>query len=274
MVEQVLLAGLADALPEVLTLLDAKAALDTDVARLMAAVPSLVRAVRYGDVRGTDTAALVAVVDALSVRTCAGLPAAVGSLGDDAALTMRRRIDGMHAALALHAQTEHGATTRTRWIDTLRQLAERRDVHGLVAGRLVRLLVDAGEIPRPDGSRRLAARLSVGVSTAEKAAWAEGFLAGSGLLLVHDTDLLATLDGWVASLPPDEFVDVVPLLRRTFGEFTPSERRQIADSVRHLATGGRPRSTAAEAIDPGRAAGVLRTVASILAGPDRARSAG
>ena len=55
----------------------------------MAAVPALVRALRYGDVRGTDTGALSAVVDALIVRVCAGLPAAVGGLADDAAAALR-----------------------------------------------------------------------------------------------------------------------------------------------------------------------------------------
>ncbi len=71
--------------------LDEKAARDADVARLMTAVPALVRAVRYGDVRGTDTAALSAVVAALTARVCAGLPAAVSSLADDAAAGLARR---------------------------------------------------------------------------------------------------------------------------------------------------------------------------------------
>ncbi len=67
----------------------------------MSAVPALVRAVRYGDVRGTDTAALSAVVDALTVRVCAGLPAAVGSLADDAASVLREALDDMQAALGV-----------------------------------------------------------------------------------------------------------------------------------------------------------------------------
>jgi hypothetical protein len=267
-VEQALLADLPDTLPVTLRLLEAKAALDADVVRLMAAVPALVRAVRYGDVRNTATDAMSAVVDTLVLRVCAGLPASVTSLDDDAAAEHRAHLDAVHQALALHARTATGAASRDRWLDTLRQLVERRDLHGLLAGRLVRLLVDAGVLPRSDASRRFAAHLSVGVSQAGKAAWAQGFLGGSGLLLVHDPELLTILDGWVVSLGAEDFLDVLPLLRRTFGEYSPSERQNIADQLKHLGS-GRPRPAAVEELDVARAEGVVRTVADILAGGRR-----
>jgi hypothetical protein len=138
-VEHALLADLADALPEVLALVDSKAAVDADVTRLMAAIPALVRAVRYGDVRGTDTASMSTVVDALMVRVCSGLPAAVTSLSDEAATTARAAIDAVHRSLAAHARTAGGAETRERWIETLGLLVDRRDLHGLLPGRIVRL---------------------------------------------------------------------------------------------------------------------------------------
>ena len=293
-VERVLLAELPEALEPVLRALDASAATESDVTHLMAAVPSLVRAVRYGDVRGTDTAALSAVVDALTVRVCAGLPAAVGSLADDAASVLREALDGMHAALALLAQGTLGAQARDRWMTALSGLDGRRDVHGLVAGRIVRLLADDGVLSPPEAARRFAAALSVGVQAADKAHWAQGFLSGSGLLLAHDRDLLAILDGWLASLSEQEFLDVLPLLRRTFGEFAAPERSSIDRAVRQLsgrqqsgrhpsgrqlsgrgvhrrgsaaANGGRgDDADVVEEIDADRAAGALRTVAMILAG--------
>ena len=265
-VEQVLLADLPGALGPVLRALDSRAAADADVAELMAAVPALVRAVRYGDVRGTDTAALSAVVDALAARVCAGLPAAVTSLADDAAGQMRATVDGMQAALALHAQDERGKATHELWIAALAALAGRRDVHGLLAGRVVRLLTDAGVLPREEAARRLHACLSVGTPAKAKAAWAEGFLSGGGLLLVHDRDLLTVLDGWVAELAGQDFMEVLPLLRRTFGEYTAPERASIAAAVRNLGSGSVLPPDADEEVDAGRAAGALRTVALILGG--------
>lgn len=264
-VEHALLADLLDTLPETLALLEAQAAVDLDAVRLMAAIPALVRAVRYGDVRSTDTGAMAAVVDSLVLRVCAGLPASVTSLSDDAAADHRAHIDKVHQALAVHARTPSGPATRERWLGTLRQLVERRDLHGLLAGRLVRLLVDAGVVPAAEASRRFAAHLSIGVSAGDKAAWAEGFLGGTGLLLVHDTELLGVLDSWVTSLNEEDFHDVLPLLRRTFGEFAPSERQNIADQVGRLGSAAQ-RPVDVETIDPERAAGALRTVAGILAG--------
>jgi Family of unknown function (DUF5682) len=265
-VERVLLADLPGALDPVLLALDEKAAADSDVAQLMAAVPALVRAVRYGDVRGTDTAALSVVVDALTVRVCAGLPAAVTSLADDAAGHLRVAVDRMQAALALHAQDERGRAARDRWTAELTVLADRRDVHGLLAGRVVRLLADTGVLTQEEAARRFAAHLSIGVAPADKAAWAEGFLSGGGLLLAHDRDLLGVLDGWLTTLGAQDFMDVLPLLRRTFGGFTPPERANIAQAVKHLPSGAPVRAGSGEPVDADRAAGVLRTVAAILGG--------
>ncbi|HVT70761.1 MAG TPA: DUF5682 family protein, partial [Trebonia sp.] len=102
-VETVLLTALDDALGPVLRALDARAAADADVTDLMRAVPPLVRAVRYGTVRGTSVLSLSVVIDALVTRVCAGLPAAAGGLADDAAAALRQAMDGMNAALSLHA---------------------------------------------------------------------------------------------------------------------------------------------------------------------------
>ncbi|HUN37780.1 MAG TPA: DUF5682 family protein [Trebonia sp.] len=274
-VERVLLAELTDALGPVLRALDARAASDSDVTDLMAAVPALVRAVRYGNVRGTDTASLAAVVDALTVRVCAGLPAAVGGLADEAATSLRNALDAMHAALALYAPgpgTTTGRTARDLWLAVLGSVAGRRDVHGLLAGRITRLLADAGVLPWPEAARRLGAALSVGVAAAAKAAWVEGFLSGGGLLLVHDRDLLGVLDGWLSALDEEDFMDALPLLRRTFGEFSAPERASIASAVASLSAGGGPAGPRASApgrddeFDADRAAPALRTVELILGG--------
>ena len=182
---------------------------DHDVVSLMTAVPSLVRAVRYGNVRGTPTQALTAVVDAL-VRICAGLPGGAGGLADDAAARLRDAMDGLHAALAVYGRGRGLGIgpSGERWRRAA-PLAGRRDVHGLVAGRVTRMLADAGVLSWAAASVRFRAALSVGVPAAAKAHWAEGFLgrfrrdgaaAGGGLLLVHDRELLGVLDDWVTSL--------------------------------------------------------------------------
>ena len=116
----------------------------------------------------------------------------------------------------------------------LEQLAEHRRVHGLVQGRATRLLHDGGRWAPPTVEARLGRALTPGTPAAAGAAFVEGFLAGSGTVLLHDAQLLTAVDAWVASLSADSFDAVVALLRRTFGAFEPAERRQLGGL---LATG-------------------------------------
>jgi hypothetical protein len=257
LVEQCLLADLADAYAPVLAALDTRAALDADVGHLMAALPALARTLRYGDVRRTDVAGLSTVTASLLGRVCAGLPAAAGSLSDEAAKELRDHIDGVHAAIALLDDAE----LRDRWLTTLASVAQRTGLHGLVAGRLTRLLLDAGRLDTAEVRRRLRLPLTVGTAPAHAAAWVEGFLAGGGLLLVHDDDLLELLDDWLADIAGDAFDDVLPLLRRTFGAFASGERRAIGDRIAH----GRAAPAAdGPAVDHERAAVVLPTLSMLL----------
>jgi hypothetical protein len=240
---------------------EAAAALEGDVTHLMAALPALVRAARYGDVRGTDPGRLGEVAVELITRICAGLPAAVTSLDETAERAMRDRIDTVHSAIGLLAD----AGSRARWLDTLVRLAPR--CPPLVSGRLTRLLLDAERITGDDVAIRMSRELSAGAPAAAAAGWAEGFLAGSGLLLLHDDKLLGLADGWLAGLSASAFAAVLPALRRTFGEFAPPERRAIGDKAMRLDGSGRPPALAAPAdddLDEDRAAIAVRTVAAIL----------
>jgi Family of unknown function (DUF5682) len=257
-VEGCLLADLPAALPALLAALDRRAAVDLDLDHLTSALPALVRARRYGDVRGTDTRALARVAEALLTRICVGLPQAVTSLDDTGSQALRDRIDDVHASVGLLDD----AVGRERWLTALAAVIDRSDVHDLLIGRLVRILLDAGRLDRDDAAARLSRALSVGSTAAAKAAWVDGFLSGGGLLLVHDRELLGLLDAWVATLDETEFVDVLPLLRRTFGRFAAGERRGIGEQIRH----GRPRGGAGPvaAVDEARARAAMATVARLL----------
>jgi hypothetical protein len=261
LVEVCLLADLADAYPPVLAALDARAALDADIGHLMAAIPALARTLRYGDVRGTDVTGLAAVTAGLLSRVRAGLPAAVGSLSDEAAKEVRGHLDGVHAAVGLLDD----AHLRERWLATLASIAVREDLHGLIAGRLTRLLLDAGRLDDAEVRRRLRLPLTAGTPPAQAAAWVEGFLSGGGLLLVHDDALLALLDDWLADIPAAAFDDVLPLLRRTFGNFASGERRAIGERVAGAGAAGRTGDATVD-LDHDRAATVLPTLSALLGG--------
>jgi hypothetical protein len=107
--------------------------------------------------------------------------------------------------------------------------------------------------------------VSVGATPARAAAWIEGFLAGGGLVLVHDDALLRLIDEWISELPERSFTDVLPLLRRTFSGYAAPERRSIGERVRRLdATPHAASDAADDDLDGERAAPAVRTVAGIL----------
>jgi Family of unknown function (DUF5682) len=267
--ERCLLAGLPDALPTVMRALADRAALDADVGHLARALPALARSVRYGDVRGTDGAALREVAEGVATRICVGLPPACAGLDDDGAAEVRDHVDAVHAAVALLVGSAD--PLRARWTAVLRSLAERRGVvPGSVRGRAARLLLDDGALRTEEAARLLGLALSPGAGPREAAGWLDGFLAGGGMLLVHDERLLTLVDDWLCGVPPEAFTDVLPLLRRTFAEFETGERRTVGELVRR-GPGGGPGAGASGTLpgfgadlDAARADAVLPTLALLL----------
>ncbi len=228
-VERALVADLPHTLPPLLAALDDRAAHESDVAVLMEALPALVRAQRYGTVRGTDTSLLVSVTDALLARITAALPAALGGLSPEAAVGVRGHVDAVTAAVGLL-----GDVDRAAWHAALRRVLTRSEVPGLLAGRLTRTLLDAGELAADEARASVGRALSHRPTVADRAAFAEGFLSASALLLIHDPTILGVVDAWVSGLSADDFVEVLPVLRRAFGSFNQPERRAIADAAARL----------------------------------------
>ena len=290
--ERCLLAELPDALPVVMKVLADRAALDTDVGHLAQALPALVRSLRYGDVRGTDTGALTEVAAGLAERVFVGLPPACAALDADAAEQMRRHVDAVHGAVALLGDASghgHGDTSapgqgdgpgpgpghgdlRDRWRAVLRTLSARDTVPGVIRGRAVRLLLDEGELGSDEAARLMGLVLSPGTPPADAAAWIEGFVGGGGgLLLVHDERLLGLVDEWLTRVPAEAFTDVLPLLRRTFSSYEPGVRRTLGELVRRGP--GKQVGTAATAagipgfgaeLDAGRADAVVPVLRLLL----------
>ncbi len=257
LVDRALLADLPEAIAHLMVRLQAEAAVATDVGHLMAALPPLASVMRYGSVRQTDTSLVAHVIDGLVARICIGLPGACASLNDDAAAAMFAHLVGVHDAIGL---LEHEPHTRD-WQTALSKLADQLGLHGLVAGRCVRLLLDSGAFSGEEAARRMSLALSLASDPPQAAAWIEGFLKGSGLLLLHDEGLWQVLDEWVTGLKGETFVQLLPLLRRTFSTFHAAERRQMGEKVRGL--GGTTKGAAAQ-YDDTRGDAVLALIAQLL----------
>jgi hypothetical protein len=261
LLDAALLAGLPAAVGPTLATLQARAALAGDVTHLIDALPPLVNVARYGNVRQTDASSVLAMVGGFVVRIGVGLPVACTVLNDEGARTLAPRLTQAHLAILL---LRHDEWTQS-WLATLQQLADQHGLHGLLAGSCCRLLFDQRVFDGQECARRLGLALSTANDPASAAAWVEGLLQGSGLLLLHDEQLLGVVDAWVGGIGGEPFAQVLPLLRRTFANFPAAERRQIGERVkRGQATNALAVVGEEEVFDTARAERVLPLLAHLL----------
>ena len=258
-------AGLPAAVDPLLARIQAMAALGADVRHLIDAILPMARVIRYGDVRGTSAAHVEPILEGMFERALVGIAAACSALDDDAAARM---VESMgHAAEAL--QVLNRDDLQKEWRASLDRLIH-KGVHPLVAGWCCRLLLDAGALPAEELYRLARLALSPVNPPAESAAWAAGLLRGSGMALLHQDDLWQVFDRWLSELSAGVFLEMLPLVRRAFADFTGPERRQMGEKVKHLGSkesgpvASRSGAGSSDEIDAERASRVLPILAHIL----------
>jgi hypothetical protein len=228
LLEDALFAELAEAIPVLVTSIENRAALAADVLQLLDALPPLVGVHRYGNVRETDVSLVAAILRALVPRMLIGITPASSNIDHDAAQALLQKLISADGALATLGNEEF----TSGWRETLGKLAHSDTAHPLIHGYTHRLLYDARLMEFEDLSRAFSRALSQGNPPTIAASWAEGLLSGSGALLIHDDRTRALIDQWVRSVSEEHFIQVLPLLRRTFAQFPPGERRQIGERLR------------------------------------------
>ena len=267
LLDQAILASLPDAVEHLLRRVQTLAAVSADVRLLMDALPPLARVARYGDVRGTKAERVLPVYDGLFARSLVGLPGACASLNDEAAERMVESIDHVQESVALLNRDGQ----RDEWLAILRRLTTREGIHGLVRGRACRLLLEAHALDDTELHRLAGLALSRVAPAEQAAAWIEGVLRGSGLILLHQDDLWRALDAWLAELDADTFTALLPLLRRAFSGFHAPERRAMGEKVLRLRTSAHSSAPEVGAdltnIDQERARLVLPVLAHLVGAP-------
>jgi hypothetical protein len=261
--------GLPAAVDPLLARIQAMSALAADVRHLMDAILPLARIARYGDVRGTEAAHVEPILRGMFERALVGVASACSALDEDAASRMVESIGRLEEALRILNRKD----LEDEWRGCLLRLMQKA-VHPLICGWCCRLLLDARSISNDDLYRFARLSLSPANPPADCAAWATGLLRGNGMALLHQDALWQVFDGWLCELSPAVFMEMLPLVRRAFADFTGPERRQMGEKVRQLS---RARGDVAQAlaaatdaaqVDHERAARVLPILAHII-GTDR-----
>jgi Family of unknown function (DUF5682) len=235
LLDAIILADVTEVLPDVMRRIEDEAASSNDIQYMIDALQPLVRVLRYGSVRQTDKTMLQHVVDGLITRICIGLPMMCASMNNEAAGEMLERVNTMQNVITTLQNKNH----HENWQKVLRTLADMTNVHGLLAGRSCRVLLESKVFTATDTMQRLERAMflsPIATRTIEEllqtAFWLEGFLKGSGLLLIHDEVLWKLIDTWIESVNSEQFVEVLPLLRRTFSSFNENIRQQLSERVK------------------------------------------
>jgi hypothetical protein len=225
----------------------------------------LARVARYGDVRGTSCEQIAPIINGLFERIIIGLPGACASLDEEAAARMVTSIANVQQSLDLLDIAEQ----RAEWKEVLKRLLASDSIHGFVRGFSCRLLLEQGAIEEGELQRLAGLVLSPAVPVMQAAAWIEGLLRGSGLVLLHQDSLWFALDRWLSDITSETFIELLPVLRRAFAGFQSPERRAMAEKVKKINEAGAVRTTLAQeadsvAINRERADLVLPVLAHVL----------
>jgi hypothetical protein len=197
--------------------------ISADITDLMQALPNLIEISRYGNVRKSDATILHTIVQQLLTKVFIGLGNACYELDDDNSFKMFETINRLNHSVKLYDDENQ----TQQWHIALHKLIDKDGVHAILLGCTCRLLMDAQQINDEEAERRMSFALSVTNEPQRVAHWIEGFLKGNGTILLYDHRLWNLLYAWVSLLPSSTFIELLPLLRRTFSKFEQGVRKQI-----------------------------------------------
>ncbi|MBR5758753.1 MAG: hypothetical protein IKX88_09180, partial [Thermoguttaceae bacterium] len=221
------------------------AALTYDVDELFAAIPPLVRLLRYGDARKSDVSRLRALFDSLFLRLLLALPGACDRLDEDAARQRAGDVDELTRALV----ALNDARRLRELFDVFRKIVDDPNSARGVSGKLARVLFEHNVYDAETLGEKFGFFVSKTVDAPDVARWLESFLAGSGQTLLWLEAIWKTFNRWLASIDSEAFEELTPLLRRAFADFSAPEKKQMGKIVAELKPVEEPSETAPEAAE-------------------------
>lgn len=226
--ERVNLADLPELQTAIARALENMSAGQGDVPDLLGAVKPLATLLRYGDVRGQANGALAPLLLTLLTRLAVGGAQGCQAIDEDRA----REIFAALAAADGPLMVLENAAALEQWQQFLESLAAGSAVNPLLRGLAWRLLLDRGQRPLAAVEEALYQSLNLAGPPLEGALWLEGFLQQSGAVLVVHRQLLPLINQWLAQLAEERFTELLPLLRRSFANFSGPERQKIGERLR------------------------------------------
>ncbi len=218
---------LFEAVDKLLIQIRNETAISSDTFDLMSAIPGMVDVIKYNDVRNSDRGQLGLITSRLITKTCLALPNACYGLDEDSSNNMFHLITGLHNALMILEDEDMFAL----WYKALKEIVATEGIHKVIQGCTIRLLFDNKQLEQEKADTLFSYYLSVSSEPSDVAYWIEGFLKGSGSILIYDDRIWNLVYQWVDTVSEEVFMELLPVLRRAFSRFQYGERRQIGEKA-------------------------------------------
>lgn len=228
LLQSVIPADLPDAISKLAQQLNNKAASSPDVLELVKVIPGLATIIRYGNVRKTDAAMVLPILESIFIRVCIGLPLAAIGINEEEAKALTVDCGSVQRDIALLQREDFTA----QWQECLWQITGNDNSAAMIRGFAGRQLMNYGVLQNEALYGMFSRSTSPALPPADVATWLEGFLGSSGTVLLLDAKLWKLVDDWVESLNEETFIQTLPLLRRTFSAFSPAERRKMGEKAK------------------------------------------
>lgn len=228
LMDQSIKADIQNVIPDLAKKIQTLAALTKDILTLMKALPALVRVYKYGNQRNSEVIFFKNLIGQIAPRIFIGLPSLCSGIEED--LAKEVYIEMIQTNHALHLLNDEDLIQA--WQSSVKVLAHTQSVHLLIQGWCWRTLFDKQLLSSELMERTIQGYLTTARDPMDFAFWLEGFLSGSGLLLIHNPGFWKLLDQWIRQIPEEQFKTILPVLRRTFSAFQVPERKKMLQMAR------------------------------------------
>ena len=181
--------------------------------------------IRFGSIRRIDSEPVCPLLEKLFLRFCLSAPSD--------AVCDRQAAEELITALSRinDACLSHDFLDENRFITLLSDLADSDFANPVISGYACAVLTERGKMPAEKLSALINRKLSGGTSPSDGALWFEGLARKNRRSLISRLSVWEKLCGFTESLNDEDFKAVLVCLRRTFSDFTPSEKSDIAENI-------------------------------------------
>ncbi len=231
----------------------------SDAMLLLAALPPLLSLHRFGSVRGFAPERIAPVIEVMLARVSVGLTLSARGINSESSEALIKNLQRLRPGVEVSQRADWQLAFAQAVMGLSQEL-----VHPMLRGFAARFAFEQADADAATFAQTARLALSPIVMPTDASDWILGALKGPVVILQHG-ELLGVIDGWVSGLVEEDFIALLPALRRAFSEFDSNERRVIAQKVASTqgATGAKA-LTAASAFDAARVELVLPTILELI----------